>query len=288
MRYLVLFFLMAAATARAQFDVNLTLQRTNFVALEAIQANVIITNRSGTEVVLGGPGRGGWLSFTMSDSEGRPLSPIDVDGSELVQLAAGGTIERRVAVTDVYGPSDVGNYALVARVLHGPSGDFYTSNRARFSIADAKPMYQKTYGVPEGFKDAGKVRKYVLALFRDLDATSLYFRLLDEASGLRLKTFRLGPVSLVHDPQITLDTNNQLQVLFLAQPHIYAHAIISPDGSLKKRNYYKEENGNRPQMIQGAKGEVTIVGGELFDPSAPPPKPVGNTGRSVSDRPPGL
>ncbi|TDU81741.1 hypothetical protein EI77_01051 [Prosthecobacter fusiformis] len=288
MRFLTpLLFLALTLTAQAQFQVGMTLPRTNFLALEAIPATVTITNRSGAEVVLGGPGRASWLSFEMTDRTGRSLSPIEVSGVELAQIPAGGTIQRKIIVTDAYSPTEIGNYGLTARVAHMPSGQFYTSTRLRFNITDNKPMWEQAYGVPEGFKGAGTARRYAVILFTDVDSTSLYVRLIDDKSNLRLQTFRLGPITMAHDPQISLDRSNSLNVLFLAQPHIYAHCVVAPDGSLKKRSYYREENGDRPQMSIDPNGDVLIRGGDFFDPSKPPPKPA-NTGRNVSDKPPGL
>ncbi|MEN3942324.1 hypothetical protein WJU23_13580 [Prosthecobacter sp. SYSU 5D2] len=289
MRFLTpLLFFALALTAQAQFQVSLTLPRSDFLALEAIPATVTITNRSGAEVVLGGPGRTSWLSFEMTDRTGVPLSPIDVSGADLAQIPPGGTIQRKIIVSDAYAPTEIGNYGLIARVADVPSGQYYTSSRARFNITDSKAMWEQTYGVPEGYRGAGTARRYAVILFDDGKGTSLYVRLIDEKSKLRLQTFRIGPVIMAHDPQITLDRGNHLQILFLAQPHIYTHCIVAPDGSLKKRSYYREENGDRPHLTVSAEGDAMITGGQFFDPSAPPPMPAGNTGRNVSDKPPGL
>lgn len=288
MRFLTpLFFFLLALSAQAQFHVTLSLPRANFVALEAIPASVSITNRSGAEVVLGGPGRGSWLSFEMTDKTGNPLAPIEVSGIDLVRIPAGGSIQKRIVVTDAYAPTEIGNYGLVVRVAHTPSGEYYKSTRVRFNITEPKTLWEQAFGVPPEFKGAGEARRYSISLFTDLDSTSLYFRLIDDKTKVRLQTFRLGPVSLAHDPQITIDRQNNLQVLFLAQPHIYAHCTILPDGVLKKRSYYREEGGDRPLMSVSEKGDVQIVGGEFFDPSKPPAKPT-NTGRNVSEKPPGL
>lgn len=288
MRFLTpLLFFVCAFAAHAQFEVGMTLTRTNYLALEAIPASVTITNRSGAEVVLGGPGRANWLSFAMTDMTGRDLAPIEVSGAELVQIPPGGTIQKRVVVTDAYAPTEIGNYGLTARVSHVPSGQFYVSKRVRFNITDNKPMWERSYGIPEGYKNAGQMRRYAVILFSDLDSTALYVRMIEDRTNVRLKTFSLGPITMAHDPQITLDRENNLNVLFLAQPHIYAYCIVAPDGSLKKRAYYREENGNRPQMALADSGEAFITGGEFFDPSKPPPKPT-NTGRNVSEKPPGL
>ena len=289
MRYLTpLLFLFCALTVQAQYEVSLTLPRTNFLALEAIPATVTVTNRTGAEAVLGGPGRGSWLSFEMTDKTGLPLAPMDVSGDELIQIPAGGTIQQKIMVTDAFAPTEIGNYGLTARVAHVASGQYYTSARVRFNITDSKPMWEQAYGVPEGFEGAGSVRRYAVLLFTDLSSTSLYVRVIDDKSNLRLHTFRLGPVSMAHDPQITMDRENQLQVLFLAQPGIYAHCVVTPDGKLKKRSYYRDVEGNRPSMSLDSNGNVAVAGGVFFDPSAPPPSETSKPSRNVSDRPPGL
>lgn len=288
MRYLApLLFLFCALAAHAQYEVRLTLPRTNYLALEAIPATVTITNRTGAEAVLGGPGRGSWLSFEMTDKTGVPLAPLEVSGDELIQIPSGGTIQQKIIVTDAYAPTEIGNYGLIARVAHVPSGQYYTSARVRFNITDSKPIWEQPFGVPEGYKRAGSTRRYAVLLFNDVDASALYARVIDDQSKLRLQTFRLGPVSMAHDPQITLDRENRLQVLFLAQPNIYAHCIVEPDGTLKKRSYYREESGNRPHMTQDGQGNVAVAGGVLFDPSKAPVT-ESKPSRNVSDRPPGL
>jgi hypothetical protein len=290
MRHLItLFTLFSAFHAHAQFDVSLKLPRANFMALEAIAATVTVTNRTGATAVLGGPGRADWLSFEMTTSEGTAIAQMDVDGSEIVQVPPGGTVQQKIVVTKAYAPSEMGNYAIKARVFHPQSGDYYESNRARFSIIEIKPMWERSFGVPEGMKDAGKARRYALYTFRDYETTSLYFRLIDDKSGDRLNTYRLGPLSMIHDPQITLDMKNQLQVVFMAQPHVFAHAIIGPDGQLIKLSYYNDEKSGRPIMQQMNNGEIKIAGGTYFDPSKPDVmegKRVG--GKKISERPPGL
>ena len=52
---ILLFFIALTACAHAQFNVSLTLPRNTFMALEALPASVMIVNRSGSDVVLGGP-----------------------------------------------------------------------------------------------------------------------------------------------------------------------------------------------------------------------------------------
>lgn len=274
--------------ASAQFEISMKLPRANFMALEAITATVQITNRSGTTAVLGGPGRADWLSFEMLTSDGNSLAQMNVDGSQILQVPPGGTVQQRVVVTNAYAPEDMGNYAIKARMLDSKSGDFYESDRVRFSIIDNKPMWERRFGVPEGFKDAGAQRRYALHVFRDYDSTSLYYRLIDDKNNVRLNTQRLGPLSMIHDPMITLDVKNHLHVLFMAQAHVFAHAIVAPDGKLTKLSYYNDEKNGRPIMQQTDKGEIQIAGGTYFDPSKPAEEVKKAGGRPISRRPPGL
>lgn len=289
MRFLTpLIFFSLALTAQAQFQVGLTLPKSNFLALEAITASVTITNRSGAEVALGGPGRSNWLSFEMTDREGVALSPLEVSGDKMIIVPPGGSISQKITVTDAYAPTEMGNYGLKVRVAHTASGQFYVSNRVGFSIADAKAMWEQPFGVPPQFKGAGSARRYAILLFHDVNGSSLYFRLIDDKTKLRLLTMRLGPVNMAHEPQITLDQENHLQILFLAQPHLYAYCRIAPDGSVKKRSYYLEENGNRPQLSLDDKGAASIVGGTYYDPTKSPEAGPEKAGRKVSEKPPGL
>lgn len=289
MRFLVLLITcLCAVQARGQFEIFMKLPRANFMAQESITATVQITNRTGATAVLGGPGRADWLSFEMTTSEGASLAQMDVDGSDILQVPSGGTVQQKIVVTNAYAPDDMGNYAIKARIRDSKTGDVYESDRVRFSIIENKPMWVRSFGVPEGFKDAGAPRRYALHVFRDYDSTSLYVRLIDDKTNVKLNTFRLGPLSMIYDPQITLDTKNNLHVLFMAQAHIFAYATISPDGKLVKLSYYNDEKKGRPILQQTEKGTIQVAGGEYFDPSKPEGdvKKVG--GRPVSRRPPGL
>jgi hypothetical protein len=281
---ILLLLLALTGCAHAQFGVSLSLPRTTFMALEAMPATVTVVNRTGADIVLGGPGRSSWLSFEMTDTNGHPLSPIEVSADDAVQIPAGGTVQRTIVVTDAYAPTERGNYSLTARVMHPQTREYYSSNRTRFTITDAKPMWEQTFGVPEGFKDAGKVRRYTISILRETEKTMLFFRLIDESSGVRMETLSLGPISMVADPQITLDRTNRLQVLYLVMPKVFCHVIIQADGKLVQRAYYQEVNQSRPRLLLAENGEVGISGGQFFDPTAPPKEKT----KGVSERPPGL
>jgi hypothetical protein len=76
--------------------------------------------------------------------------------------------------------------------------------------------------------------------------------------------------------------HNKLHVLFLAQPHVFCHAVVNPDGKIHQRTYYKDPEGNRPELVMTSAG-ANVMGGEPFDPTAPPKKRKAL--RKASERP---
>lgn len=288
--------LVAATQATAQYGVGLELPRRNFVAGEVITATVTIANRSGADVFLDAPGQKRWLSFKISNTQGRDFPPLDVGGEGSFILKAGSTVAKKVQLTDNFALSEIGTYAITASVFHPASGQYYESNRAHFTLVGASEIWKQSVGVPEGSKLAGRIHSVAILIHRDTDSTSLYTQVTDERSGLPVITYQLGPASLVLEPQIKIDADNQVHVFFLASPNIFCHSVIAPDGELKKRVYYRELDDDRPTMITDGTGKIAIVGGSYFDPSAaaaasksnPGGLPSTGPGRSVSDRPPGL
>ncbi len=288
---LVLCALLPVLSARAQYEVALTLDKTTYVAQEAMTATVTIINRSGADVILGGPKGRPWLTFNVKDSQDRSISPLQATSDDPIPFPAGERLSRKVRLTDTHSITEPGTYAVTVSAYHPPSGDYYISNRVRFVITDVKPYGKPlVFGVPEGFQDAGRKRQYVLMIYRDLDRTYLYFRLVDDLSGEKLVTYQLGPVSVVRDPQITMDRDNHLHVMFLASPDTSVYAIIGPDGKLKSRGLFKDVEGSRPQLFLTRENKVVASGGKKFDPvqEQAEQSAAGTRLRSVSERPPGL
>lgn len=269
---LLMILCLCCGQARAQYVTNLTLLKNQFLTGEPVVAVVTVTNRSGADVVLGGHGARDWLQFEITESTGRRLSPISIGSEESLPMKAGGTTTHKVELSGGYSTADLGTFSMVANVLHPLTGQYYQSNKVRMTITDSKPnMFDQPFGVPTGFPNAGRQRRYQVILYRELDDLQLYCRITDDRSGAYVATFLLGPAMMAVQPQISIDVHNKLHVMFLAQPHIFCHAVVNPDGKIHQRNYYKDPNGNRPSLVMTESG-AKVIGGESFDPGAPPPK----------------
>ncbi len=274
-------------TLSAQFETGLTLNKDTYITYEGLEATVTITNRSGADVVMGGPNDLPWLSFEITNPAGQPVPPMSLRSEDNLVLKNGATISRKVLLSEHFSFSEYGTYGLTANVYHPPSQQYFTSNRARANFTDAKKFWSKNFGVPLGLPGAGQIRRYELCVLRDLERTNLYVRLINEKSDLKIATFSLGHCIMLADPQVTLDKDNNLHILFMAVPHIYSHVTVNTQGKILKRLYYREVAGNRPQLSSLADQSITVQGGEPYDPTAAPvnTKPQGH---SVGQRPPGL
>ncbi len=274
------------SVARAQYEITLKLNKENYLTYEGVEASVTVMNRTGADVVLGGPNNTPWLSFEITDPKNRPVPPMRFHSEEIIVFKAGSTITRKIALTDQFTFSEFGNYIVLANVYHPPSQQYIASNRARGIFSASKPFWSKPFGVPLGLAGAGQIRRFELSVLKDLEHTNLYLRLLEDKTNLNIATFSLGSWIHVSEPQMTLDKDNRLQVLFMTQPHIYSHLIIDTQGNLVKRLYYKELDANRPHLAVDTAHNVVVQGGEFYDPTiVVPTRPPG---RSVKDRPPGL
>ncbi len=278
--------ILAACPARAQFMTNLALNKTTFLTYEPVEATVTISNRSGSDVVMGGPNGQAWLAFDVTDPSGTRIPALQLRTDETIVFKAGATISRKVMVSDYYSFSEYGSYGIIASVYHPPSQQYYASNRVRAAFTEVKPFWEQSYGVPLGLPGAGQIRRYALSLLRDTEHTYLYVRVLDDKTSLKLSTYSLGTCIMVADPQVTLDSNNKLHILFMAQPHIYAHATIDTQGRLEKVTYHKEVQTNRPRLVVEKDQSIGVAGGEFMDPSAT--APAAPRARSIKDKPPGL
>jgi hypothetical protein len=278
------------STAHAQFETTVKLNKSTYLTHESVEATVNISNRSGSDVVMGGPNGMAWLSFEVNNPQGQRVPALRFRGDETLVFKAGASIAKTIKLSDYHSFSDYGIYSVTAAVYHPPSQQYFASNRARASFTEVKPFWGPAFpfGVPMGLPGAGQIRHYELSVLRDTEHTYLYVRLVDEKTKLRLATFSLGTCIMVTDPQISLDRNNMLHVLFMTKPHLHVHATVDTQGNLVKTAAYKEEGANRPQLVVAPDQTVGVQGGSIYDAVAEAARLAPVKGRSIREKPPGL
>jgi hypothetical protein len=149
-------------------------------------------------------------------------------------------------------------------------------------VTDARPIWQKTVGIPEGEGASGSARTYSLMTNRFPDHTSLYIRVEDKDSGIVYATYSLGQVITFGEPQTEFDRSNQLHVLYCAAPRSWSYARVGLNGELLSRTSFAETK-TRPRLVHSEEGVVKIAGGMMDTPVT---QATRETAPKLSARPP--
>ena len=277
-----LFFL--GATAQAQIQVELKFKRLQYIAHEPVVASITITNLAGRDVDLHDDSGQHWFGFEVTAGEGRLLAPLKSDAAEpALHVEAGKTITRKINLTPIFPVHDFGTYRVRANVYFADLNKYFYSQTKVFQVTDARAIWQKTVGVPDGVPDAGNVRTYSLLSNRFPDHTSLYVRVENKNSGVVYTTYSLGHVIAFDEPQAEIDSANQLHVLHCAAPRTWAYSHIGLNGELLAHSTFMETK-TRPRLRHAADGAIAVSGGKLDMPAPPSAR---SSAPKLSSRPAG-
>ena len=280
--------LFVSATAQAQIQVQLGFKRLQYVAHEPILATVTIANNSGRDIELHDDSGQHWFGFEVNAGEGRLLAPLKQEADEpALHIEAGKTVTRKVNLTSRYPVHDFGAYHVRANVYFPDLNKFFYSTTKVFQVSDARPIWQKTVGVPEGRPGAGEVRTFSLLSSRLLDHTALYVRVENKDTGAVYTTYSLGRIIANEEPQAEIDRANQLHVLHCAAPRSWAYSHVGLNGELLARSTFLETK-TRPRLRHTPDGSIAVRGGMQNTPIAestrtPAPKLSGRPPAKAAD-----
>lgn len=271
-------FLFLAAAAQAQIQVELKFKRLQYVAHEPVMATLKITNLAGRDIDLHDENGQRWFGFEVNAGEGRLLAPLGQNAPEpALHVEAGKTVTRKINLTPLFPVQDFGAYHVRANVYFADLNKFFYSQTKVFQVADARPIWQRTVGIPDGVPGAGEARTYSLLSNRFPDHTSLYVRVEDKSRGVVYTTYSLGRVIAYDEPQAELDRANQLHVLHCAAPRSWAYSHIGLNGKLLARSTFMETK-TRPRLRHASGGAIAVSGGMLD-------LPIGRSTRSPAKLP---
>ncbi len=273
-RLAALFLLLSTLAASAQIQVDVKMKRDLFIAYEPILATVTVTNLSGNELVLADSGHNRWFGLTVETMDGRPLPPIGGEYSnQPVELGPQQKISRTVNLSPLFPVSEFGGYRLKANIYTQQTGRFYPSPPISFEVTDGRLLWEKTVGVPDGSPGAGTTRHIAILSHRLPQTTQLYIRIQDKQAGTVFCTHQLGRVLSFGNPNVMLDAQNRVHILQNTAPKAFIYSKIGLNGEVLGRKSLNEIS-TRPALRRGSDGSVIVVGGEVFDPSAPSPTQV--------------
>ncbi|PZR74475.1 MAG: hypothetical protein DLM73_07900 [Chthoniobacterales bacterium] len=283
-------FLFLTAAAQAQIQVELKFQRLQYIAHEPVIATIKIANLAGRDVDLHDDSGHPWFGFEVNAEEGHLLAPFKqaTAAEPALHVEAGKTVTRKINLTPLFPVHDFGSYHVRANVYFADLNKFFYSQTKVFQITDARPIWQKTVGVPDGTPGAGEVRTYSLLSNRFPDHTALYVRVENRNNGAVYSTFSLGRVIANDEPQAEIDRANQLHILHCTAPRNWAYSHIGLNGELLAHSTFMETK-SRPRLRHTADGAIAVSGGMLNVPVAqavrtPAPKLSARPPKSAADR----
>jgi hypothetical protein len=277
----LLFTLLLAGTTHGQIQVELKFHRLQYIAYEPLIATVRITNLAGRAIDLRDGNGQAWFGFEVTANEGRLLTPTTQESDEPLRMEAGQTVTRKINLTPRFPVHDLGTYHVRANVFFSDLNKFYYSQTKVVQVGDARPIWQRTVGVPDGLPDAGGTRTYSLLSNRFPDHTTLYVRVEDKTTGAVYTTFPLGRVIAFGEPQAEFNLGNQLHVLHCAAPRTWAYSRIGLNGELLAHSTFMETK-TRPHLQHAPDGAIAVRGGVL---DAPVAEPSGKSAAKLSTRP---
>ncbi|MFZ4774732.1 MAG: hypothetical protein ACOYM3_05175 [Terrimicrobiaceae bacterium] len=272
-RFLILAgFLLAAISANAQVQVDISLKRNLYIVYEPILVTVTITNLTGNELTLMDSGLNKWFGFQVETLDGRPIAAVDARYTNApVELGPQQKISRTVNLTPLFPISEFGGYRVKANVFSEQTNRFFNSPALSFEVTEGRVMWEKTVGVPDGAPGAGTTRSISLLSHRLPQSTQLYVRIEDKQAGIVYCTHQLGRFLSFGKPDVLLDSQNKVHILQNVAPKAFVYSKIGLNGEVLERKSYNEFS-TRPALRRGSDGSVLIVGGQAFDPNAPVPE----------------
>jgi len=246
--------------AAAQVSVELALEQEQFLPGETVQVAAKITNRSGQQLHLGADST--WLTFNVESADGFVVikkSEVPVTGEfdlESSQLAI-----KRVDIEPYFGISKPGRYKITA-TLHLPNwNQSPTSEPKAFDVINGVPLWSQDFGVPAGTNAAPEVRKYSLEEANYLRAQlRLYVRVSDGSGAQVFQVTPLGMLVSFSQPEAQVDRTSRLHVLWQTGAQMFYYCLITPDGTVEKREIYDYFN-SRPRLVVNGNGDVLVTGG---------------------------
>jgi hypothetical protein len=283
---LLVCLLCLSGEAMAQIKVELSIKRRLFLVYEPIIATVAVTNLAGRDIVLEDKGVHRWFGFTIVTGEGGIVSPINVNyGIDPLLIPAGATVRRSVNLTPLYAIRSPGLYRIRAAIYGAEFDKYFPSPTDNIQVVQGHVLWQQNVGVPEGEEGAGEMRTVKLLNHRGAKQNTLYVQVENSDQGIVYGIYKLGRLLRAQEPQILLDSQNNIHILQVNAPKAYLYSKVSPNGEWLGQTSYLGTK-SRPSLSRLPDGQVAIRGGK---PDVPAQLPPGMTeAPKLSDRPAGI
>ncbi len=278
----MLFLAIAAGAVSAQISAQLQLNKTQYIAGEPVVALLTVTNHAGRELVFHGDGRRDWLDFHVRDRNGNPVNQSKRGAFGAMRIAAGQSLQRQVNLSEYYFLNEPGNFSVAAaiRTLGGDNSVNITTNRVIFTLNPGRIYWSQKVGVP-GRRN--QTREYRVLQTSNNQRSQLYAQIVDDRTGLPMRTFNLGDSLSIRRPSVTVDKQQRMHVMFISTPTMWVHYIVDLEGNVVNRDIHQRGPQGDPRLVTMSDGTVLVSNSIPYDPAAAAAARARI--RNISDRP---
>ena len=265
--FLGILCLLATQSLKAQFGVNLELNRENFLLHESVYAKVSIRNYSGRNLIFGEIAElKGHIEFDVYGPNGELIRPYNTKLNPMngVVLNSGSTTSVTIPLSRMYHFSLAGSYTIRAVLSHVQLESSYVSKVSSFFIFNGFCVWERRVGVPDVFnKNAGgKIKTRKVRLLNFYDNRKKLFALCIEDSKYVYAVIRLSADIGNKPPQCEIDGLSLIHILTQISPKVFSYYVYDLNGRLQERANYARLNSINPRLIVDSdQGVVTVVGG---------------------------
>ena len=255
------------SAALAQIDISWSLVNGRVPLYAPVPAVVKLTNVSGLDLSFG-PGGVAELTFQAEDSSHRPADPQPSPRpllSKGLSVPNGATVSVTVDVTRVVRFYQADSY-MISPVVTLRNGLSLVGKRLPLELQPGLAIQSREFGL------AGTPthREASLRIIHRPPSDIVFFRLDDPTESACYGVYELGTIIRYFTPQIELDADSVVHVLFQNTPDRFIHAQFDYEGRPRGIEVYVARVG-AISLVRSAVGDVVVSGGTRFelDPSMP-------------------
>jgi len=255
----------------AQVTVEVLMDQNQFLPNESTPVKVRIVNNSGQTLRFGAED---WVSYSVEAAGGLiVLKTGDAPMAHDFEVRAAEMATTQADLAPCYDITTPGRYTVTATVRIKDWDKSITSAPKKFDVVPGTRLWEQEFGVPQSPTNHNppEVRKYILQQATLSRHTQLYFRLTNAGESQSLRVFLIGQIISFSDPQMRVDQDSKLHLLYQTTAHVYSYTVINPDGELVVRQTYFYANSS-PHLKVDAAGNISVVGGarHMADNDLPP------------------
>ena len=180
-----------------------------------------------------------------------------------VRLAASATLTITNNLLDCFNLQKIGSFKVYGKAVW--DGKEFTSERAFLDIVPGIELQRVEAGI-----SGGGSRVYSLRMINRERFDHLLMRIDDEAGGVCYGVFDLGRWVHTETPELKIDGQGNVHILYQSGPVQFVHRAFSPFGQMIDDTTYSNQR-DQLRLEAGAGGTVEVSG------HAPPPEPEEKT-----------